>query len=1404
MFLYNHSIKPLLFVFFVVLFGTPIFSQPTNNIVKEAVMPPPNAASLGKYADIPVSYHTGVPNISVPIYTVVDGPLSLPVSLNYHSSGIKVDELASWVGLGWSLHAGGVISRTVMGSPDEGITPSSVPGYPLTTLAGWGYYTDGGIPQEILDCSNQPGQYCEGPSCGGNESLCRLYYMDAANGFIDTEPDMFSFNVNGASGKFFFDENKQPHFVPEQNVKVFPLGPVDDPFASWKLITTDGTKYFFGGPNATETAYTETTVGSATPSSTSWYLTRMESADGHYAIDLNYITEQYSYQNRMSHSVQLNGLCQPTGGGNVNIAPTSLMTHKVDGVRLVNISTTRDFVHFIATTARTDLTAYGNPNQVNTEARSLDRIEIHHGNWCKKFQLDTDYFVSDPASSYPTYPSNTTDTRRLKLNSVTEGTCTGSIVNPPHVFEYNEDSIHTMARRFSLARDHWGYYNGVETNQGLLPYDYLPGACSFTGTADRDPREAKMKSWILEKITYPTGGYSEFSYEAHQEINMVGGLRIGAMTTKDEQWGPPLTKSFSYELPRIYNGPFNGYYTDMQGGLFGANNIYANDYPPHYPRYILNSTPNPTLSSAQGYHIGYGKVTETRGDGLNTVYRFIQDANYTFTVDYPMPPIPESVRGGVQERMEAGPQVMESTFEEINGVNVPARKIATLPCVYGQNGGTCGEYTDFPFYTNYNLKSANLLTKTTTETLDGVTTTTTYEYAGIGDHPFPTAVEFTNSDGKVHRTENAYVFDYPYCTAVKEYLLDSNLVATPFKVEQKVDGVLVGGSESRYEMFQNGQLASCSSGSGFFPRVHEVYDYEMTFSGNTPNAGVWELSGTIASYENGYPTAFTKKNWSTETYTWNHGLISTKSFEDFTWNYSYHPNSRLVATITDIDGQSVDYDYDQLMRLKTVSARGGAVTTDYSYHYRTSLSDHNYVRSSTNYEEVAPESALLNQSNYQYLDGLGRLMQNVKVGYSPAGKDVIEAVGYDAVGRQMTTYIPWESPGSDGAYTEVPNSTPASSVSFEVSLLDRPLSQTPAGQFATTFSYGTNMVDEVSNLSGGYFAANHLYKQTVIDPNLNQVVTYTDIKKRGILSKRIGKDGLIAETYSQYDDKDRITTVVPPDASLSDAGLIYSYQYDGANNMTYKKIPDQAAITLKYNDRDLLVLTQDGNLGALNNWMLSKYDDYGRVTSTGFHFSTNPDPNADLNYTKVLSETSYDGTQPIEKGKVIQEKVKNLSDDAWLQTDYTYDGFGRVQSTSSNNHVNPVLGAEQINFSYDNADNVLNQTRIHQAFSENLQIHQSHTYDHSGRMIDTYHAIGSHQELVSKNYYNHRDFVIQKRLGQQSNGTYLQYVDYAYNDAGWLTAINDVGSITAQSMATCDTIPANLWRQVRLHPDFCL
>lgn len=158
-------------------------AQDTSGTIGHVPIAAPTAASLGKYGDIPIGYNTGTPQISIPLYTVRSGSLSLPIGLSYHASGLKVQEKASWVGAGWSLNAGGAITRTVVGGPDDrGIT-----GYTNYTN---GHYSDYGY-------SNY--QWIGGSGYGAVNGMVA---DDAGfyQGRKDGEPDLYFFNFAGHTG----------------------------------------------------------------------------------------------------------------------------------------------------------------------------------------------------------------------------------------------------------------------------------------------------------------------------------------------------------------------------------------------------------------------------------------------------------------------------------------------------------------------------------------------------------------------------------------------------------------------------------------------------------------------------------------------------------------------------------------------------------------------------------------------------------------------------------------------------------------------------------------------------------------------------------------------------------------------------------------------------------------------------------------------------------------------------------------------------------------------------------------------------------------------------------------------------------------------------------------------------
>ena len=79
----------------------------------------PEVASLGTYGIIPVGMFTGTPNISVPLFDINVGGYTMPISASYHLANVRPFPTPGILGLGWNLDAGGHITRTVRGFPDE-------------------------------------------------------------------------------------------------------------------------------------------------------------------------------------------------------------------------------------------------------------------------------------------------------------------------------------------------------------------------------------------------------------------------------------------------------------------------------------------------------------------------------------------------------------------------------------------------------------------------------------------------------------------------------------------------------------------------------------------------------------------------------------------------------------------------------------------------------------------------------------------------------------------------------------------------------------------------------------------------------------------------------------------------------------------------------------------------------------------------------------------------------------------------------------------------------------------------------------------------------------------------------------------------------------------------------------
>ena len=189
----------------------------------------PTAASFNSYVDYPEISNSGQVGVHAPIYKLKDKDLTLDIQLNYNMSGIKVDSRSTWVGTGWNLQAGGIITREVKDLPDDArylITHlyQSINSPRASLYVGWLDADD--VNNAYGGPDNKMTNFPNIPAADGTTTRKAAYAIQAlrmnslSNGMRDFEPDIFTFNMNGKSFKFLFNEEGEPRILGLNDYKI--------------------------------------------------------------------------------------------------------------------------------------------------------------------------------------------------------------------------------------------------------------------------------------------------------------------------------------------------------------------------------------------------------------------------------------------------------------------------------------------------------------------------------------------------------------------------------------------------------------------------------------------------------------------------------------------------------------------------------------------------------------------------------------------------------------------------------------------------------------------------------------------------------------------------------------------------------------------------------------------------------------------------------------------------------------------------------------------------------------------------------------------------------------------------------------------------------------------------------
>ncbi|GMQ31110.1 hypothetical protein [Algoriphagus confluentis] len=531
----------------------------------------PEAFAFAKYGNTSVSHFTGVPNISVPIGQLKGRDITIPIEPTYDASGIRVDQIASEVGLGWNLKIGGMVIRNVKGLPDDytAATPAYYPYYSTSNFPGassvvsqYNHFINNNLSNNNFVSRIQTG------SNWAEEWPVRFlkFTEQVEKGYIDSQPDTYTLSVNGLTGTLVIDYTTSTGYcIDNPEIKVVPnlitasngVRQID----SWQITDGQGNVYQFGYNSAKEvTNYYENNSAEVSRTFTSaWKLTTITTGKLKETVTFNYALEAWTNDQPIVSFYSLDGFstlnCAALSS-TPNLNPFYKITSRV--LQSVAFSSASANQLVISRVSRDDL-----PGQT---AISQLRFNDEYGTATSFVKFNRSYFSTG---------SNHLQ-KRLKLESVAFHGDNASSSNP-QVYEFSYNST-ALPSRDSKARDFFGYYNGMNSNQTLLPYN-----STLNNGANREVSSGFQKAGILTSVKYPTKGFTNFTYQSNIE--------------------------YSYSTSAVWQNAYNNVWTS------GTPEAYCDD--------IVGTTLNVQYQSFTAPVTGSYKVTFTKNTDASSQVQLI-------------------------------------------------------------------------------------------------------------------------------------------------------------------------------------------------------------------------------------------------------------------------------------------------------------------------------------------------------------------------------------------------------------------------------------------------------------------------------------------------------------------------------------------------------------------------------------------------------------------------------------------------------------------------------------------------------------------------------------------------------------------------------------------------------------
>lgn len=690
----------------------------------------PEVYQMEKYGKQDINLYTGKPSIKIPLFDIQYGQIKIPLALSYSSNGIRGDEEASRVGLGWYFDQP-MITQTINGYDDLEMR--------LIQLEYYNYYkpyfivepqpgylnsrmTYNSIEQNFLGAKPDRLTYSNSFKANASQHLNDFFLAKVRsenNGFwgtnntwfssnnnmsflsdpnfsgfanlqldnpiigpygkdYDIEKDLFSINLFGENILFyrktsqlfggsygtsysdsqFYILNKRGYKIDYNKASGFTIidrQGIKYVFSS-KLISARSTQYgsvsftgqianYFdavnrpanyisndaalGTPSYAVSGTTDSNFALGTTNfsriSNQWKLTYIEDNNGNKVyFDYDRLPD-VSRQNKSISGkcdfIQVAGTTYNTydkvhGVPEVEYSPIVIGLNQLDFTPGYKVKCMKNeipsqiiqsnFLNSI-TYGDTKISFSGsNRNDIIGDMK-IDSIAIkYNGKPVKNVSFDYEY-----------YPENHALSKRLKLTSL-------KINNLKYTFRYNESNVQKFF-------DYWGYFNGIPSqtpfvnpfrlykNESDIPSLLLPLKDQVKDTENKSAHPENIKVGLLEKIIYPTGGYTKFKYELNTFDNYFFPNYDNKITVENS--GSPVFKDYNQNTS---NG-FGVRVKETQDYDFNNDLLSTTKYTyvggKHIPPFKLS---DPNIVNDQLYH----HMDETIYDAVCQCQKYYRDAMY--------------------------------------------------------------------------------------------------------------------------------------------------------------------------------------------------------------------------------------------------------------------------------------------------------------------------------------------------------------------------------------------------------------------------------------------------------------------------------------------------------------------------------------------------------------------------------------------------------------------------------------------------------------------------------------------------------------------------------------------------------------------------------------------------------